>query len=150
MKCILFLSLKRKSAGFTLIEVMITVAVIGILSAIALPSYTDYIRRGKTQEATSGLANMRVKMEQYYQDNRTYASYVDASCAQAGVAVLSGKYFTYSCTSDATSYSIIADGVAAQGMGGYEYTINQNNAMTSTVPGNGVVGCWVTKRGESC
>lgn len=151
MKCIHFFSpVPHKSKGFTLIEVMITVAIIGILAAVALPAYTDYVKRGKTQEATSELANMRVKMEQYFQDNRTYAGYVDASCVRAGVAILSGKYFTYACTTEADEYSLTATGVAGQGMDGYIYTIDQNNAKTSTVPPAASVNCWVTKRGESC
>ena len=49
-----------------MIELMITVVVIGILAAVAYPSYTDYIRRGKISQATSELSAMRVRLEQYY------------------------------------------------------------------------------------
>jgi type IV pilus assembly protein PilE len=136
--------------GFTLIELLIAIAVVGILSAIALPYYGDYVRRGKVQEATSGLATMRVRMEQYFQDNRTYAGYVDASCAKGGVPQLAGKYFTYACESDVGTYKITATGVAAQGMNGYEYTIDQDNAMTSTLPGADAMSCWIDKKGDSC
>src|SRR5688572_17819740 len=65
---------QQRSQGFTLIEVMITVAIIGILAAVALPSYRDYVLRGQVVDATSGLAAMRADMERHYQDNRTYAS----------------------------------------------------------------------------
>ena len=54
----------RCARGFTLIELMITVAVIAVLSAIALPSYTDYVTRSKLAEAYAHLADLRVKMEQ--------------------------------------------------------------------------------------
>jgi type IV pilus assembly protein PilE len=74
-------SLSCRSRGFTLIELMITVVVIGILAAVAYPSYTDYIRRGKISQATSELSAMRVRLEQYYQDNRNYGV---AGCADAG------------------------------------------------------------------
>ena len=60
--------------GFTLIEVMIVVAIVAILAAVALPAYGDYVRRGQLPEAFSGMADLRVKLEQYYQDNRSYGT----------------------------------------------------------------------------
>ncbi len=144
----------KKAKGFTLIEIMIAVAIVGILLAIALPSYTSYIRRGKTQEAITSLATARVKFEQYFQDNRKYDGYVDGACAPIGnAAPLFGdsKYFTFTCTGmDATNYVITADGVSGQGMSGYQYTINQSNVKSSTIPGSSQVACWVTKPGETC
>jgi type IV pilus assembly protein PilE len=132
----------EKKAGFTLIEVMITVAIVGILAAVALPSYTDYVRRSKVPEATSALADMRMKMEQYFQDNRTYAG----GCA---VATTTAKYFSYACADGATIYGITATGAPSQGMDGYSYSIDQNNARTSTVPGTSA-NCWISKKGETC
>jgi len=64
----------HRQSGFTLIEVMITIAIVAILAAIAIPNYANYLTRGKIQEATSNLLGMRVKMEQYFQDNRMYVS----------------------------------------------------------------------------
>ena len=54
-----------------MIEVMIVVAIVAILAAIALPNYSDYVKRGKIIEATSGLSDMRTRYEQFYLDNRT-------------------------------------------------------------------------------
>ncbi len=135
-----------ESRGFTLIELMITVAIIAILAAVAVPSYQDYVRRGKITEATSMLAELRIKMEQYYQDNQTY---VGGSCAPSAG---SSKYFTFACSAgpSASAYTIKASGNAAQGMSGYSYTIDENNAKTSTVPGGTGATCWITKQGESC
>src|SRR5215467_6875807 len=60
--------------GFTLIEVMITVAVIAILAAVALPNYIDYVTRSKLVEAKTNLSDMRTRLEQYFLDNRAYPS----------------------------------------------------------------------------
>ncbi|MFH1493337.1 MAG: type IV pilin protein [Pseudomonadota bacterium] len=133
-----------QAKGFTLIEVMIVVAIIGILAAVAMPAYTDYVKRGKIQEATSMLADNRIKLEQYFQDNRTY---VGAALSTAGT-----KYFAYAFTvvPTATAYEITATGDTAQGMGGYEYTIDQSNAKTSIADGTVGANCWLTKHGGSC
>ena len=60
--------------GFTLIEVMITVAVIAILAAVALPSYIEYVTRSRLVEAKTNLSDMRTRLEQYFLDNRAYPS----------------------------------------------------------------------------
>ena len=137
--------LLKKVNGFTLIELMITIAIIGILGAIALPSYTNYVQQGKITEATSTLSDLRVRMEQYYQDNRTY---VGGSCTPAGGV----RYFVYSCSGapDSDSYTIQAVGIAGEGMGGFRYTIDQSNAKTSTLPDGTIGNCWISKKGGSC
>src|ERR1700722_11706839 len=61
-----------RSQGFTLIELMITVAIVAILAAIAIPNYRDYVIRGQLVDATQALAAVRANMERYFQDNRTY------------------------------------------------------------------------------
>ncbi len=138
--------------GFTLIELMITIAIIGILSAIALPAYNDYVLRGKLTEASTELASMRVKLEQYFQDNRTYTG----ACAAGTVAPLpTGKYFTYACALAASTFTVTATGVAAQGTGSFIYTINQDNTKTTAgVPAGWTQPapntCWVTKKGGVC
>lgn len=142
-----------KTTGFTLIEVMITVAIIGILSAIAIPAYSDYVTRGRIPEATSALAGMRINLEQYYQDNRNYGSTAGA----CGVANPSSQSFTYSCDWGAggtdQSYTVTATGGAGRGMDGFVYTIDQAGARTSTMPakwGGATANCWVTQKGSGC
>jgi len=125
-------------AGFTLIEVMIVVAIIGILTAIVLPSYRDYVIRGKLVAGTNALANMRTQMEQYYQDNRTYAT-VSAStivtpCVANAVVASNGTPFNVGCAAaadapTATTYTLRATGTGT--VAGAVYTIDQSNSMTT-------------------
>lgn len=141
-----------KHRGFTLIELMITVVIVAILASIALPSYNNYIRRGKISEMAANLATMRVKMEQYFQDQRTYAG----ACAGGTVAPLpSGndtRYFTYTCpTKDATSFVVQADGLAD--MAGFSYTIDQGGNRRTVTTGWGTcanTACWVIRQDCSC
>jgi type IV pilus assembly protein PilE len=147
----------RKSSGFTLIEVMIVVAIIGILSAIAIPAYTDYVRRAKISEATSNMMALRVKMEQYFQDNRTYNGTVPP-CGAAGTSIAAlpstsdMKYFTLSCSNlGATTYTITATGTG--NMSGFEYRLDQANVRSTAGTGNWLQtssSCWVMKKDGSC
>lgn len=138
--------------GFTLIELMITVAVVAILSAIALPSYNEYIIRGRIPEATSSLADLRVKLEQYYQDNRTYVG----GCAANTVAPLpTGQYFTFTCpTLTATAFTAQASGKTGTSMASFTYTIDESNVRKTTATpsgwGTAPVGCWVVRKGGGC
>lgn len=143
---------RRTSQGFTLIEVMITVAIIGILSAIALPAYRDYITRGRIPEATSQLAAKQVKMEQWFQDSRSYQATGGTACYIGASDTTSSKYFTFTCSaSSATAYTITATGTGA--MTGFVYTIDQSgNKATTGVPTGWTTSttCWVIKKGGVC
>ncbi len=141
--------------GFTLIELMITVAIIGILGAIALPAYTDYVLRGKITEATGQLSGARVRLEQFYQDNRSYES--TTTPGDCGITLGATKHFTYACALGASNqeYTITASGVASAGTGGFGFTIDQSNNMTTAaVPANWKLpspnNCWVQKKTGIC
>jgi type IV pilus assembly protein PilE len=145
---------KHKARGFTIIEILIVVAVVGILMSIAYPSYRDYVTRSKIAEAVAQLSDMRVKMEQYYQDNRSYAG----GCASGTVAPLpsgqAAKYFTYSCpTKDATSFTVNAAGKLEQGLDGFLYTVDQGGNRKTVTTGWGTCAntpCWVLRKDCSC
>ncbi len=150
----------RGGDGFTLIEVMVTVAIVGILAAIALPSYSVYVKRSKIVEATNNLSDMRTRLEQYFYDNRQYPGACIASApgpAAAGSIYLPGtmQYLGITCAfPTATTYTITATGLSAQGMGGFSYTINEANTHRTTGLPAGWAGlgssCWVTKKGGDC
>jgi type IV pilus assembly protein PilE len=144
--------MRNATKGFTIIEVLIAVAIIAILVAVALPSYQDYVLRGKITEATSTLTDLRLRAEKFYGDNRTYVGF--------NTATPGTKYFTYACDDGAGGavsqnlFRCTASGVASQGMSDFTYSIDQSNTRKSAF--NGRQGwidsntCWVSKKGESC
>jgi type IV pilus assembly protein PilE len=142
--------LMKRSSGFTLIELMIVVAIIGILAAVAYPSYRDYVTRGRLVEARANLSEMRVKLEQFYQDRRTYLG----ACANGTVAPLPpAERFNYACALQADTYVVTATGIAAQGTGDFVFTINELNARATTGAPAGWAtnaGCWVRNRSGEC
>lgn len=136
----------KTQKGFTLVELMIVVAVIGILAGVGIPAYNDYVTRGKLVEGTSALADARVKMEQYFQDNRTYDAGGGTTCPPAISATTAN--FTYACSNlSAINYIITATGTG--NLSAFSYSINQTNTKSSVTPwGSGA--CWVTKKGDAC
>ena len=147
----------KVNRGFTLIELLVTIVIVGILASIALPSYRDYVVRSQLPEAFNTLAAQRVKMEQYFQDNKTYLP--PSGQTNAGDDdTTSSKYFNFSAkpggaeTRTATGYTLTATGKAA--MTGFQYTIDQAGVKTSTVNGisgwTGNASCWVIKEGGQC
>jgi type IV pilus assembly protein PilE len=117
--------------GFTLIELLVTIVIVAILAAIAIPSYTRYVQRGDVVEATQGLSQFRVQMEQYYQDNGNYGT--GGNCGVAVFTTLSN--FTMTCTlNTAQSYTATMTGNKTNTTG-FTYTIDQaNRQQTVSLP----------------
>jgi type IV pilus assembly protein PilE len=141
----------KKSSGFTLIEIMIVVAIVGILAAIAVPMYTDYIIRAQLVEAHAGLSDFRVRMEQFYQDNRTYVGAGLGGCGAAAPAA--SQNFNFACVPAAQTYTVTATGINRAA--GFVFTLNEQNVRQTTATKSGWApatmpsNCWVTRK-KSC
>jgi type IV pilus assembly protein PilE len=105
---------------------------------------------------------MKTKMEQWFQDNRSYPASCGATAAATRIVVPTLKFFTVTCTlPDATHYTIQADGGSAtdSSMSGIAFTINEANARATTVTSGSPMAkagygsnatCWTTKKGSEC
>lgn len=141
-------------SGFTLVEILIVLVIVALLSSVALPAYNRYVVRGRIPEATAALSTKRVQMEQFFQDNRTYAA------APAGALdSTTSNFFNFSAldaggadTRSASGYTLRAVGKGA--MAGFVFSVDQANAKASTVTGvsgwSGSTTCWVTRPGGVC
>ena len=103
----------RRVRGFSLIELMIVLVVIGVLSAIAYPAYQDYVRRANRSAAQSFMMTIAGRQEQYLLTNRSYAATVAALNLTAPTE-LSGRYNVTINLPTPTSYTITATAVGNQ------------------------------------
>jgi type IV pilus assembly protein PilE len=142
--------MQRNTGGFSLIELLIAVAVIGILTAVAVPSYGSYMLRTRLTEAHAGLAGFQPTAEQYWSNNRTYAAVGAASLAQR-LPPATGN-FTYALSNtSASEYTLAATGTGP--VAGFVFTIDQsgNRATTNAPVGWSVnAACWIDRKEGTC
>ncbi|WP_151448263.1 type IV pilin protein [Lacisediminimonas profundi] len=141
----------RTSHGFSLIELLVVMAIIAIISAVAVPNYSDYITRARVSESTSALAVYRIRLEQYYQDNRNYGG---KACGVA--APQASRFFSYACDwrSSGQGYLASAAGIAGTSTESFTFTLDQDGARTTTsLPtgwGSANQPCWILAKGNRC
>lgn len=142
----------RSQRGFTLIEVMIVVAVVGILAAVAYPAYADFVLRGRIVDATNELSALRADMERHFQDNRTFntaGEFISPCLTPRTVGS-----FTISCQGNGGALSAQAYTLVAVGTGAVQnlvYTLDQSASRATTAGPFGACAVeWLTKRGQPC
>ena len=140
---------KHSTSGFTLIEVMIVVAIIAIISAVAIPGYQEYVMRGRLQEGLTGMSSKQVQLEMWFQDRRTYVG--AGACAND----TRNASFDFSCngTEAAGAYTLTAVGKGT--LTGFSFTVNEaNTRVTVAVPAGWALpvpnNCWVSRKGGKC
>lgn len=109
------MAMHRYSTGFTLIELMIAVAIIAILAGIAIPAYNEYVRESQLGAARMNAEPLRLALEDHWLDNESYAAFNGLKWLPDGVTTLAGvgwrpdgdnDAFNYSVTGNATTYTI--------------------------------------------
>ncbi len=145
-----------RSRGFTLIELMIAIAIIAILAAIAIPNYSEYVRRGRVTEAISALSGMRVKMEQYFQDNRELCRCLRDQHGRPAADVGDTSLTPARCSPAPPIRNTRSrrPETPAPAWQGFQYSLTETNARSTIMvapsnwPSN--ANCWVLKRDGSC
>lgn len=133
--------MSNKQHGFSLIELMIVVAIVGILAAVALPSYQEHVRKGARAEAISALTDLANKQEQFYVDNRRYAKSMTELSAPT---TTESGYYTVSVTNTAQAFTLTAtaaSGPAADDGKCKTFTITDTGVKASTGSGS-KKDCW--------
>lgn len=116
-----------KQNGFTLIELMVVIAIVGILSAVAYPSYVSHLRKGHRADAQAYLMDLAQRQNQYFTDSRTYAA--DVTTLGSPTPSSLTNYYTVSIAVSGTTFTITAEAIGSQLSDG---NLTLNNTGTKT------------------
>lgn len=130
---------RKKSFGFTLVEVLITVAIIGILSSVAYPSYVDYVVRANRSEGLRELVRIANLQEQYYVDNRSYTALMTDLGLDADPFLTENSHYSIDATVVNDTFTLVA---TAKGTQALKDTSCGTISITNTGKKTPVSICW--------
>lgn len=140
----------KSSEGFTLVEIMIVVAIVGVIAMIAVPSYQDTVRKSSRKMANATLIEVAGRQEQYFLNNKQYASdltllgfpangfYIDKEGEETAASESGSVYLVQISASTASSFTLQAvpqSGQSADTCGTLSYTNTGSRTPTTD-------GCW--------
>jgi len=138
---------KSITHGFTLIEMLVVVSIIAVLASVSIPAYTDYVIRAKLPQAHAELAACQTRLEQRFQDTRSYVGVACSATDDFSAPVIDATANTYTVTMSGKSGGQVAS---------FSFTTNNFNVRSSTVATGGPAGwsgntaCWVRQKGGKC
>jgi type IV pilus assembly protein PilA len=106
--------MKRVQQGFTLIELMIVVAIVGILAAIALPAYQDYVVRSKMSETEAAIAACKTSISEYVSTHSAVPDTANSGCSNQMTQYVDGSTFATDTSAHSFSYTSRCTGASAE------------------------------------
>jgi type IV pilus assembly protein PilE len=141
--------MERQARGFSLMEILVALAIVGVLTAIAVPAYSGHVVRTRLTEAFAGLAGIQPNAEQFWANNRTFAGLDQESPSRMPA---NSANFTYALSNaTASTYTVTATGRGPAA--GFTFTIDQGGSRATTAVPSGWTSsstCWIDRKGGLC
>jgi len=123
--------MKRVQQGFTLIELMIVVAIVGILAAIALPAYQDYVVRSKMSEPVAAIAACKTSIQEFASTKNSFPSNI----SEAGCSTTASQYLASMAIASSTTAATITASSTNTGAGNCDLRLISLGGSSSTITG---------------